>query len=87
MSGGGNFRSDVGALFRTMDGGLNWERVDMGVEPKSTLFGLAFDERNPNRMYCATSDGDVFGSQDSGATWTSHPLPEGASQVYSMACG
>lgn len=87
VSGGGNFRSDVGALFRTKDSGLNWERVDMGVETKSTLFGLAFDGRSPNRMYCASSDGEVFGSQDSGATWTCHTLPEGATQVYALACG
>ena len=38
-------------------------------------------------MYCASSNGQVWGSSDGGETWTDHPLPEGARQVYSMACG
>ena len=87
VSAGANFRSNAGVLFRSSDGGMNWDRVDMGVEPQSTLFGLAFEERKPSRMYCATMDGEVFGSQDRGQTWNSHPLPEGVSQVYSLACG
>jgi hypothetical protein len=29
----------------------------------------------------------VWGSQDRGQTWSAHPLPKGASQVYSLACG
>lgn len=87
VSGGPNFRSDSGALFRSQDGGANWERINMGVEPRSTLFGLAFDERRPSRMFCASMDGEVFGSTDSGETWRSHPLPPEASQIYALACG
>ncbi len=87
VAAGPAFRSDKGVLFRSNDGGLNWEQVDMGLEPKSTMFGIAFDQGQANRMYCATNGGEVFGSQDSGKTWKSHPLPEGATQVYSLACG
>ena len=87
VSGGPNFRSDSGALFRSQDGGTNWERIDMGVQPRSTLFGLAFDERKPSTMFCASMDGEVFGSLDSGQTWAAHPLPEEASQIYALACG
>jgi photosystem II stability/assembly factor-like uncharacterized protein len=86
VSAGANFQSDMGVLFRSTDGGLTWKRMDMGVQPKTTMFGLAFDERNPKRMYCATSGGEVFASQDSGNTWSAHPLPEGATQVYALAC-
>jgi hypothetical protein len=50
------------------------------------MFGLAFDERDPRRMYCATSGGEVFGSQDSGSTWNAYPLPEGATQAYALTC-
>mgnify|MGYP001448161484 CR=1 FL=1 len=78
--------TDLG-LFKSVDGGMSFERVDMGFTPTSTIFGLAFDEREPSHMYCATSGGDVFASHDSGDTWSDHPLPEGASQVYSLACG
>jgi photosystem II stability/assembly factor-like uncharacterized protein len=59
----------------------------MGVQPKSTMFAIAFDERQPRRVYCASSGGEVFASQDGGQTWSAHPLPEGAAQVYALACG
>ena len=87
VSGGPNFRSDSGVLFRSQDGGTNWDRIDMGMQPRSTLFGLAFDERKPSTMFCASMDGEVFGSLDSGQTWAAHPLPEEASQIYALACG
>jgi photosystem II stability/assembly factor-like uncharacterized protein len=87
VAAGANFRSDLGTLFRSVDGGMSWERVDMGVQPKTTMFCIAFDERQPSRMYCATNGGEVWGSGDRGQTWSAHPLPNGASQVYSLACG
>lgn len=87
VTAGPNFRSDLGTLFRSVDGGMAWERVDMGVQPKTTMFCIAFDERQPSRMYCATNGGEVWGSRDRGQTWSAHPLPAGASQVYSLACG
>ena len=87
VAAGPNFRSDLGTLFRSVDGGMTWERVDMGVQPKTTMFCIAFDERQPSRMYCATNGGEVWGSGDRGQSWSAHPLPKGASQVYSLACG
>jgi photosystem II stability/assembly factor-like uncharacterized protein len=86
VAAGAAFRSDVGALFRSNDGGLNWSRVGMGVKPKSTMFAIVFDERQPSRMYCATSGGEVFASADGGENWAERPLPAGATQVYAMAC-
>jgi len=87
VAAGANFQSDVGALFRSGDGGASWSRVDMGVKPETTVFALAFDPRQPRRMFCATTVGEVFASEDAGATWVERHLPEGATQVYAMACG
>ena len=86
VAAGGAFRSDVGALFRSNDGGLSWSRVEMSFKPKTTMFAIVFDERQPRRMYCATSGGEVFASADGGENWAERPLPAGATQVYSMAC-
>ncbi|MGE3540034.1 MAG: hypothetical protein AB7N91_21685 [Candidatus Tectimicrobiota bacterium] len=86
VAAGPNFQSDGGVLFRSTDGGASWARVDMGLEPRTTLFALAFDRRQPSRMFCATSGGEVFSSEDSGQSWSARPLPDGASQVYAMAC-
>ena len=86
VSAGPNFQSDLGVLFRSRDGGENWERVDMGIQAKSTMFGLTLDSHEPARMYCATRGGEVFGSRDQGATWNAYPLPQGATQAYALAC-
>jgi photosystem II stability/assembly factor-like uncharacterized protein len=86
VAAGANFQSDVGVLFRSTDGGLNWARVDMGVKPKSTMFTIAFEEQQPKRMYCATTGGEVFASADGGQSWAERHLPEGATQVYAMGC-
>ena len=87
LAAGANFMSDLGVLFCSRDGGTNWDRIDMGVVPQSTLFGLTFNAGNPSEMYCAASGGEVWGSQDKGNTWNTYPLPEGATQVYTLACG
>ncbi len=86
VAAGANFQSDVGVLFRSNDGGASWARVDMGVKPRTTMFAMAFDERQPRRMYCATSGGEVFASDDGGQSWAERHLPEGATQVYAMGC-
>ena len=52
VAAGGNFQSERGVLFRSCDGGLNWEQADMGVEPKSTMFGLTLDQVKTGRMFC-----------------------------------
>ena len=86
LAAGANFQSDVGVLFRSEDGGLNWSRAKMDIEPTSTMFAIAFDARQPKHMYCATSGGEVFASADGGESWAERPLPPGATQIYAMAC-
>jgi photosystem II stability/assembly factor-like uncharacterized protein len=86
VAAGAGFQSDLGVLFRSKDGGASWSRVNMGFKPRSTMFGLAFDARQPKRVFCATSGGEVFASDDGGDTWAERPSPEGATQVYAMAC-
>jgi photosystem II stability/assembly factor-like uncharacterized protein len=86
LAAGAGFQSDVGVLFRSTDGGSSWARVETGVKPRTTMFTIAFDERQPKRMYCATTGGEVFASEDGGLSWAERPLPAGATQVYAMGC-
>ena len=86
MAAGAAFESEVGVLFRSKDGGTSWARVDMGVKPQSTMFAVAFDRRQPKRMFAAASGGEVFASEDGGTSWAERPLPAGATQVYAMEC-
>jgi photosystem II stability/assembly factor-like uncharacterized protein len=74
-------------LLYSADGGDSWARVEMGVQPPHTMFKLAFDERRPSRMSCATNGGEVYSSLDGGETWIARPPPPGGTQVYALARG
>ncbi|HKO17703.1 MAG TPA: YCF48-related protein [Acidobacteriaceae bacterium] len=87
VAAGANFESDLGVLLYSADGGDSWTRVDMGVQPPHTMFKLAFDERQPSRMSCATNGGEVYSSLDSGETWQACPPPPGGTQIYALARG
>ena len=87
VSVGSAAQSDVGALFRSQDLGDSWERVDNGVNPSSTMMAVAINPRWPSQVYCATRDGQVFGSLDDGETWSEYPLPEAAREVFALAVG
>ena len=70
-------RSEDGSLYRSEDLGQTWSRFDRGVTPDSTMMTIALNRQDPNQVYCATRGGQVFGTQDGGATWNEYPLPEG----------
>ena len=77
VAAGGSFQSEVGVLLHSPDGGDSWARVDMGLRPQHTMFALAFDERRPAHMSCATNGGEVYSSLDGGESWTTCPSPPG----------
>ena len=88
MGGGGaGFHSELGVLLHSRDGGDSWTQVDIGAPVPHTMFKLAFDERRPSRMSCATNGGEVWTSHDAGESWTAHPPPPGGTQVYALARG
>ena len=84
---GAGFQSDVGVLLHSRDGGDSWARVETGFEAPHTMFKLAFDERQPSRMSCATNGGEVWTSTDAGESWAAEPPPPGGTQVYALARG
>jgi photosystem II stability/assembly factor-like uncharacterized protein len=87
VAAGGSFQSEVGVLLHSSDGGDSWARVEMGLQPAHTMFALAFDERRPTRMSCATNGGEVFNSVDGGESWTTLPSPPEGTQIYALARG
>ena len=87
VAAGAAFQSEVGVLLRSSDGGDSWKRVEMGHRPAHTMFTLAFDERRPERMSCATNGGEVYSSLDAGESWIAHPPPPGGTQIYALARG
>ena len=83
---GMDFGSAEGGELRTTDQGDTWERFDKGVSAQSTTFGVAINNQNPEQVYFCTRRGGVFGTHDAGASWSEDALPEGVTNVISVAC-
>ncbi|QQS13091.1 MAG: hypothetical protein IPK81_02155 [Rhodospirillales bacterium] len=77
--------SDEGSLYRSRDFGASWTRFDSGVAMESTLMTIAPSAAHPARVYCATRRGQVFGTEDGGASWREFRLPPTAQGVYAVA--
>jgi photosystem II stability/assembly factor-like uncharacterized protein len=76
--------SDEGSLYRSRDLGETWQRFDHGVAMKSTVMAIAESPADPDRLYCATRKGQVFGTADGGQRWQEYKLPDGAEGVYGL---
>jgi hypothetical protein len=79
-------RSRDGSLYRSDDVGQTWKRVDHGVQAHSTMMSVALHRADPQQIYCNSRGGQVFGTQDGGATWHEYPLPAHIQDVYAVAC-
>jgi photosystem II stability/assembly factor-like uncharacterized protein len=81
------FRSSDGGIFKSEDVGRSWSRFDHGLRAEATMMGVTAHPRDPNRIYGVTRTGQVFGTNDSGGSWTERRLPAGAGDCYAIACG
>jgi photosystem II stability/assembly factor-like uncharacterized protein len=79
-------RGDDGSIYRSQDLGRTWRRLDHGVKAEGTMMAVALHATDPAQIYGATRSGQVFGTQDGGATWREYRLPAGARDVYTIAC-
>jgi photosystem II stability/assembly factor-like uncharacterized protein len=79
-------RGTVGSLYRSDDIGESWTRFDHGVQPTATMMAVSAHPRESGRVYCASRGGQVFGTEDGGASWLEYPLSDGVQDVYSVAC-
>jgi photosystem II stability/assembly factor-like uncharacterized protein len=78
--------SKDGALYRSQDIGKTWQRFDK-VQPHGTLMSVCLHHGDPKQVYIAARYGEVFGTDDGGATWRETPLPAGVQHIYALACG
>jgi photosystem II stability/assembly factor-like uncharacterized protein len=79
-------RSRDGSLYRSDDIGQTWKRLDHGVKANSTMMSVALHHTDPQQIYCNSRGGQVFGTQDGGASWHEYPLPSSIQDVYAVAC-
>ncbi|HET7734754.1 MAG TPA: hypothetical protein VFK52_02160 [Nocardioidaceae bacterium] len=63
-------------LHRTVDGGATWQRISTGQLDDLPIASLAIDPSRPQRLYAGTvASGDVWVSENAGATWTRRRVP------------
>ncbi len=73
----GNFQlwcTDVGGLFRSLDGGKNWEPANVGYDSRGSA-GVAIDPRNPKRAVVVAANSapsernGIYLTTDQAASW------------------
>ena len=79
-------RSHDGMLWRSPDLGETWQRIDRGVKAEATMMSVAQAAADPDRIYCVSRCGQVFGTEDGGATWREYRLGDDVRDVYAVAC-
>jgi photosystem II stability/assembly factor-like uncharacterized protein len=60
-----------GGAFKSVDGGLTWQRLPGQPDSRRAFYGLAVDPTVPTRLYwgaCATGGG-LYRSEDAGRSW------------------
>ena len=68
-----------GAVYKTVDGGQTWRKMNQGENLDHSVVDLAVDPENPNVVWAVTSSfgaggvwaGTLYRSADGGRTWTS----------------
>ncbi len=79
-------RGNAGSVYRSEDAGESWKRLDHDISIDSTVMTVSLSKHDPKRIFCAARLGQVFGTEDGGATWNALPLPEGVEDVRAIAC-
>ncbi len=68
--------TDFHGVWKSVDGGASWSESSVGLDEGMVVFNLKIDPQNPETVYCglaggvALSIGNVFRSENGGATWT-----------------
>ena len=79
-------RSHDGSLYRSDDLGETWRRYDRGVKANATMMAVSAHPTDPRRVYCVSRCGQVFGTEDDGASWSEYRLPDEVGDAYAVAC-
>ena len=79
--------SEDGGLYRSTDRGTSWHRFDK-VQVHGTIMSIGLHRDDPDQVYIgARYNGEIFGTQDGGATWQELSVPGDVKDIYCVACG
>ena len=73
--------SSYNRVYKSTDGGATWADVTGGIGTVNTIYALAVDPTNANKVYAGTAWG-VYRSTDAGGTWTKN---SGYAYGYALA--
>jgi photosystem II stability/assembly factor-like uncharacterized protein len=59
-----------GRLYRSRDGGEQWERVTLPGEVESSVWSVTAHPADPKLLFASASLGQIYRSTDGGETWT-----------------
>jgi photosystem II stability/assembly factor-like uncharacterized protein len=79
-------RSQDGSLYRSLDLGKTWTRLDHGVKARATMMALTLNPADAGAVHCVSRCGQVFTTRDGGRSWGESALPAGVEDVYALAC-
>lgn len=60
-------------LYRTTDGGTNWDRVGEATFDQSAVMAIATNPADPRELWVGTEPSRLYRSTDAGATWQRRP--------------
>lgn len=78
-------RSSTGAMYRSMNLGASWSRIDEAMTVKSTIMGFNTHISDPNGLASVTRHGQVFYTLDGCKNWVERQLPENAGDAFCTA--
>jgi photosystem II stability/assembly factor-like uncharacterized protein len=77
--------SEIGAVFKSVDGGANWIEIDGNLPIISPVHTLAINPMNTGILYVGFWGGGAFTSGDGGQTWTDFNSGLSDPYVHSIA--
>ena len=80
-------RSEDGSLYRSDDVGTSWRRFDNGVRANATMMSSAVHPHDAATVCCISRCGQVFATDNTGASWREAKLPANVQDCYAVACG
>lgn len=65
----GGYFGTLGKIFKSTDGGQNFEEIYSETHEKNNVMDLAIDSYDTRRIYAGTSEGALLKSEDGGRSW------------------